>query len=428
MKLSRRAVLAGSAAMAGAVRARAQSKPDRLVYIGDNGPWHACLQQEVAPAFEKQTGIKVDFSFLPGDALTARLKGELSAGSTSIDIIQWNPNMAGWITPHMQDHTKLLAAYGAPDFDWPDFLPSVQAMATYNGKLSGIPYRVITDIMFYQKPVLAAAGFDTPPESFAQFLAAAQACTKQGAPHRYGTGFIARQGPAILDPFTPFLRSAGGDFYDPKTGEIFINKQPGVEALDFYGGLMSKYHVMNPDSLTWEFDGVISGGQNDQFAMCVTIAPYGEPMNDPKLSKTAGNWAFAPVPGKDSIAQSRTHQGGWMLGVPEGTKNTEWAFAFIQLAASKQWLRRSIDLANCPPRDSVLRDPSVLAKHPWAPVMAETLKTATLDPRDPLWGAAQLPLRLAVSQMLLGQKNAQQALDEVARQWQRIFRNAGLKG
>ena len=280
------------------MRARAQSKPDRLVYIGDNGPWHACLQQEVAPAFEKQTGIKVDFSFLPGDALTARLKGELSAGSTSIDIIQWNPNMAGWITPHMQDHTKLLAAYAAPDFDWPDFLPSVQAMATYNGKLSGIPYRVITDIMFYQKPVLAAAGFDKPPESFAQFLAAAQACTKQGAPHRYGTGFIARQGPAILDPFTPFLRSAGGDFYNPKTGEIFINKQPGVEALDFYGGLMSKYHVMNPDSLTWEFDGVISGGQNDQFAMCVTIAPYGEPMNDPKLSKTAGNWAFAPVPGR----------------------------------------------------------------------------------------------------------------------------------
>lgn len=78
--------------------------------------------------------------------------------------------------------------------------------------------------------------------------------------------------------------------------------------------------------------------------------------------------------------------------------------------------------------NSVLRDPSVLAKHPWAPVMAETLKTATLDPRDPMWGAAQLPLRLAVSQMLLGQKNAQQALDEVARQWQRIFRNAGLKG
>ncbi len=297
--ISRRAVLAGSGAVVGTWAARAQTKPDKLVYVGDSGPWHWCLQQEVAPAFEKATGIKVDFTLLPGDALTARLKAELSAGSTGIDIVQWNPNMAGWVTRHMQDHAKLLANLQPQDFDWEDFLPAVQQMATYDGKLSGIPYRVITDILFYQRPVLEQAGVAKAPESFGEFLAAAEAVTKQGLPHRYGTGFIARQGSAILDPFTPILRSAGGDFYDPKTGEIFINKPAAVEALKFYGELMSKYHLMNPDSLTWEFDGVISGGQNDQFGMSITIAPYGELMNDPKQSKTSGKWAFAPVPGRD---------------------------------------------------------------------------------------------------------------------------------
>ena len=191
---------------------------------------------------------------------------------------------------------------------------------------------------------------------------------------------------------------------------------------------MTKYHVTNPASLTWEFDGIIAGGQADQFAMSVTLAPYGEAMNDPKVSKTGGAWAWSKMPGKDNISQSGTYLAGWMLGVPEKTKNTEWAFEFVQMATSKQWMRRSIDLGNAPPRVSVLQDPGVLAKHPWAPVAGEALKTATLDHRDPLWAAAQLPPRVAISQVLLGQKTAQQALDEVANQWHRSFKLAGLKG
>jgi multiple sugar transport system substrate-binding protein len=423
------ASLAAGAGTAIARPARAQGKPEKLVYVGDNGPWHACLVNEVAPAFEKSTGIKIDFTLLPIDALVARLKAELSAGEGGIDIVQWDASMAGWVSRHMQDHAKLLgdAASKHPDFEWADFLPAVQGMATYDGKLSGIPYRVTTGILFYQKQLLEQAGVK-PPTNFAELLAAAQATTKQGAPTRYGMGFMARQGPAMLGSFTPFLRSSGGHYYDPKTGEIFINQPAAVGALEFYGDLMTKYHVTNPASLTWEFDGIIAGGQADQFAMSVTLAPYGEAMNDPKVSKTGGAWAWSKMPGKDNISQSGTYLAGWMLGVPEKTKNTEWAFEFVQMATSKQWMRRSIDLGNAPPRVSVLQDPGVLAKHPWAPVAGEALKTATLDHRDPLWAAAQLPPRVAISQVLLGQKTAQQALDEVANQWHRSFKLAGLKG
>jgi ABC-type glycerol-3-phosphate transport system substrate-binding protein len=39
-----------------------------------------------------------------------------------------------------------------------------------------------------------------------------------------------------------------------------------------------------------------------------------------------------------------------------------------------------------------------------------------------------LPLRTAISQVLLGQKTAKQALDAVADQWHRSFRLAGMKG
>ena len=428
-QLLKTSLAAGAAAGIG-TRARAQAKPEKLVYVGDNGPWHACLLNEVAPAFEQTTGIKIDFTLLPIDALVARLKAELSAGGTGIDIVQWDASMAGWVSRHMQDHAKLLAGTASrhPDFDWSDFLPAVQGMATYEGKLSAIPYRVTTGILHYQKALLEQAGFSQPPTNFAELLAAAQATTKQGAPHRYGLGFMARQGPAMLGSFTPFLRSCGGEYYDAKTGEIFVNQPPAVGPLEFYGDLMTKYQVVNPASLTWECDGIIAGGQNDQFAMTVTLAPYGELMTDPKVSKTGGAWAWTLMPGKNKISDSGTYLAGWMLGVPEGSQNTDWAFEFVQMATSKQWMRRSIDLGNAPPRVSVLEDPGVLAKHAWAPVAGQALKTATLDHRDPLWAAAQLPIRTAISQVLLGQKTAKQALDDVANQWHRSFRLAGMKG
>ena len=50
-----RRVLLGSA-LAAPMLANAQGKPDKLVFVGDNGPWHWCLVEEVAPAFEKEIG------------------------------------------------------------------------------------------------------------------------------------------------------------------------------------------------------------------------------------------------------------------------------------------------------------------------------------------------------------------------------------
>jgi multiple sugar transport system substrate-binding protein len=421
------AALAAGATLSAPSLSRAQSKPEKLVFVGDNGPWHWCLTEEVAPAFQQATGIKVDFTLLPIDALSARLKGELNSGSPDIDIVQWTAPFAGWLAPHMADHAKLLAdtAGKHPDFDWDDFLPAVRDMASYQGKLLGIPYRVTTSILSYQRQLLADAGFTTPPGDWDSFLAAAKATTKP--PARYGLGIWGRQGPAMVGGFTPFLRGNGGGYFDPATMRIEINNDKAVEALQFYGDLMTRYKVIVPDAITWEFDEIIAGGQSDRYAMTVTLAPYGGLINDPKVSHTGGKWAWAVAPGRHSPAESRVSMGGWTFGVPAAGKNTEWAFEFIQLATSKKWLRRSLERGNAPPRTSVLTDPTVLDRFGWAPVMAESLKTAVLEPREPFWPAMELQLRSGISAVLLGQKTAKAALDGVAADWQRTLRRAGIK-
>ena len=83
--LKRRNLLQASVAAAGVLAApqiKAQGKPEKLIYVGDNGPWHYVMVEEVAPAFEKATGIKVDFTLLPVDPWRTRLRAELGSGSS----------------------------------------------------------------------------------------------------------------------------------------------------------------------------------------------------------------------------------------------------------------------------------------------------------------------------------------------------------
>jgi ABC-type glycerol-3-phosphate transport system permease component len=52
---------------------------------------------------------------------------------------------------------------------------------------------------------------------------------------------------------------------------------------------------------------------------------YGTLINDPQLSKTAGRWAWATVPGYTSKAQSRTWIDGHFLSVPKYAKYPDWS-------------------------------------------------------------------------------------------------------
>jgi ABC-type glycerol-3-phosphate transport system substrate-binding protein len=79
-----------------------------------------------------------------------------------------------------------------------------------------------------------------------------------------------------------------------------------------------------------------------------------------------------------------------------------------------------------PLRGSVLRDPAMVAKLGWPPVAAEAIETGFPTPAHPVWDALEISLRSAMSEALLEQKTPKQALDELAHDWQRNLRRAGV--
>ncbi len=428
-KLGRRHFVAGTGAImaAGALArpALAAPKPDKLVFMIDNAPWHGTMIEDAAPAFEKETGIHIEFTKLPDDALIARLKAELSAGSSNIDITQFGATWGSFLRPHLEDVTQLMASATGPhaeNFAFDDIPPSIRKIAIYDDKLLGIPYRVTMGVLHYQPEVLKQAGFDKPPANWDEFRETAIAVTKNGGGKRYGFGTCLRQGPAINSHFESFLLSNKGSFYDPKTREIHINNTAAVEALAYYGALATKDKVIPPDAVTWEWDEIIANGQADRYAMAVTFGASGSMLNNPAISKTGGRWAATVAPGHHGPDESRTFLSGWSIGIPTYSKNKEYAFAFAQMICSREWAKRSLEKGNCPGRISVLKDPDVAREFYWAPAAATALLTGQTDPQEPIWGALDLPLRTGVSRVVTGETDAKSSLDTVASNWQRIMR------
>jgi ABC-type glycerol-3-phosphate transport system substrate-binding protein len=431
--IGRRTVLAASLAAPAAGLARpaiAQPKPDKLVLLVPTGHWPLTIAEDVTAAFTKETGIRVEVTTLPVDALNARMKAEFAANSGGIDITMYPDGWAGWVAPHLEDHAALMRRAGeraAQDFNFADILPSAQRMSAYGGKQIGIPYRVTMVVVHYQPHLLAEAGIAAPPRNFAEFTQAALALTKAGAPSRFGVGIIGRQGPGIIPSFSPWLFSNGGKLLDEATLDIHVNEPAAVEALDYYGALMTRHKVIPPEALTWEFDEIVAGGQNDRYAMTATYAPYGTAMNDPKQSKTGGKWTAVTMPGATSAARGRSWIGGWTIAVPTSSRLKEHAFHFVQMATGAQWMARSLERGNLPPRASVLKDPAVGTRFPWTPAAATAMETAILIPSLPIYPTLESQLRPAISEVLLGQRSAKAALDAVASDWQRTLRRAGLK-
>jgi ABC-type glycerol-3-phosphate transport system substrate-binding protein len=132
------------------------------------------------------------------------------------------------------------------------------------------------------------------------------------------------------------------------------------------------------------------------------------------------------VPGHTAKEQSRTWIDGHFLSVPRYTPNADWSIEFIRMACSKDWMRRSMERGNAPAIGSVLRDPDLEATMGWPSVAAQAIETGIPTPAHPAWNTLEISLRTGVSAALLGQKTAKAALDDVAADWQRSLRRAGI--
>ncbi|WP_438750050.1 ABC transporter substrate-binding protein [Pararhizobium sp. O133] len=235
---------------------------------------------------------------------------------------------SGWVAPLLDYYPK--------DYDYTDFDPGRQKVATYDGKAWFAPLTGGGDLMVYRKDLLEAAGIQ-PPKTLDEYVAAVE---KLNQPDKgiYGTALRGQRGSgANVWRWMPFFKGFGGNWFDGKT-PVF-NSEAAVKATETY---LKIFKSSAPGSQTGGWDEAVGAFTSGQVAMLIESTPLVGMALDKKSSQVADKIGYLPPP-------TPLTGGGYGHGLAIGTKANaddaakQCAGLFIGWATSKENEQRRLE-------------------------------------------------------------------------------------
>lgn len=386
------------------------------------------------PEWEAATGARVEILSRKNHfELDREIKQDIASGT-----INWCVG---------SNHTSFAPQYGTIYIDLnkvidpavlAEFVPNALAASTVDGRLVQLPRHSDVSNVFYIKSLYESAdnkakfkerfGYElTPPETWAQ--AKDQATFFANPPDFYGTQFVGKD-EAITGRFYEMLVAEGGAMFDENWRPIF-NSEAGVRALSWFVDLYAAKAVpAGVANYLWDDTGL--GFASGTVAYDLDWAGWAGFFNDPANSKVAGNVGLVRAP-KGSSGKRTGWSGSHTFSVTEACDNKEAAVSFIEFLtnADSQLIEARTGLL--PTRSAT-----------WDTVKAEfsaSGNTFMVEVFD-VWGASMaedafpvslIPEWIEISNVLwpnlqaavVGDKTAQQALDDAAAAATEILEDSG---
>src|SRR6185295_12697294 len=362
--ISRRAVLAGTAATLGASALPARAEVNWKKYAGTKlevilakGPRGDNLQK-YAKEFTDLTGIQVEAEQVPEQQQRQKVVIELASGKPSFDVVHMSYHVqkrqfekAGWLadlSPFMKD-----PALTAPDLVESDFSAAgLQYAKNDKGQMLSLPWSVDYFILYYNKELFQKKGVAVP-KTFDEMVAAAEKLTdaKDGI-----FGFVGRGlRNANMTLWTNFFLNYGGEFLD-KQGNILTDGPEAVEATKLYQRLLTK--VAPPGVAGFNWLESMAAFTQGRAAMWIDGVGWAPPVEDPNASRIVGKVGYVMVPAGPKGQYSATYGDG--IGIAAASKNKEAAYLLCQWVVSKAMGARLLQAGGGVPfRNSILNDEGV---------------------------------------------------------------------
>jgi len=365
---------------------------------------------EMLRRFETQTGIKVDATTFPTEALGPRIQAEFVARSGAFDIVSvadafWTSSLARFVEPLDSWIKKTPPNGGMADFS-PGMVQQFRVPQTKDGPIMGIPQRVSVSLLYYRKDLLQAAGIAVP-KTLEDFAVAAKTLTRDGV---QGAVYQGVQGQAGVLDWYEYAAPLGVDMLEsPDWKKATFNTPAGVFALDVRRRLIAEGSV-NPGVVSYGFDDAINAMIQKKAAMSILYSAYWPRFEDPKSSQIVGQTGYAmPMrsPGVELAYPAR----GWAMCINGASTKKEMAWEFIRFltdAPQQKWM--AINKGNPVSRISVAKDPELAASVPIAGALAEALPYAKIMPNSPALPRVYDAISAQLGAALAGVKSPKDAL------------------
>ncbi len=191
--------------------------------------YHAYSEEGVEDAVRlyasRYPNARVSVQWNPGD-YDAKIASALGSGAAVPDVFEAQPRI-DWVRQN-----RIVPLDDVITSARADFSPAVLAAHTIDGRIYGIPQAIDTQVLFYRKSLLQAAGV-APPQSVDELIDAAGKLSKDGV-----KGIFAGNDAGVAALTGPMLWSAGLDYLKPGNHEVGFDDPRAATAL-------SKLHTLN---------------------------------------------------------------------------------------------------------------------------------------------------------------------------------------
>jgi len=350
-----------------------------------------------------------------GAATTDDLLQKLQAGFASDSYPDISYAYGNWATElGVSGRTLDISAEVAEEGSgWDEFPEAARATATVDEQVIGLP-AVVDDLgVIYNTELFDEAGLDYPDATWTwdDFRTAAAALT-DAARNQCGTAYPVSGSEDTVWRFWAQLWQNGGEVLDAD-GQPAFNSQAGVDALEVWRQMavedQSVYLDQNGEKYAPSFYagniGMIISGPWVLYDLKVEGTPYG----------------VSILPGTDGNHQTISGPDLWVLMDHDDEQRAAAAYDFINwLTAPAQDVRWNVTYGNLPLRSSAAQTPEFqeyTEKYPGGQVFFDNLENAT-TPRPTVVGytAMSRAVGTAISKVLQGEAQPQEALDEAAEQ------------
>ena len=234
-------------ACAGGIGGEADGEVTSLTVVAANSPWVEGLKT-LAADYEAETGVEVTIEAYGNEQLNDNYKVKLNAQSDDFDVMAFQVqdvmrefSRNGWLTD-MTDYV------GSDDeWNWDDFQQAARDAVELDGTVYGVPVMTERQIVYYRTDLLEAAGLEVPETL--DDLEAAAAALHDPDNGMYGIAMRGSRVPLVTQ-LSSFLYSYGADFQD-EDGNATIDTPEAVEAIEFYGNLLSSYGPPGVTNMGW---------------------------------------------------------------------------------------------------------------------------------------------------------------------------------
>jgi multiple sugar transport system substrate-binding protein len=355
--------------------------------------------QSFIPAFEKETGIKVNVSETPyGEAHQKQLLSyQQKAGA--YDVAQFDNS---FLMPFCQANAMLpLDGYlkDSKEYDIADFSQSQQDYGKCNGETLGLTLSTEPMIQWYRTDIYEKLGLK-PATTWDEYYNNAKKVQAAG----YG-GQIIGFGPNVSWWWMTMVWSFGGKLYDDALNPT-VNSKEAIAATDFLKKLMT---VSPKGASTANSDEVTSKFLGENIGAMINYSGYYGSVLDKTINKNEGKIGTAPMP---KGAADITHLAGWNIGIPKDAKNPTAAWKFLEYVLGKTNAKAYLESgAAAIGRKSITTDAGLLAKFPYL-AQLEIPASSRIEryPQIAVWPEFEVAAIDAVTQVLNGKSDSTKAM------------------